>query len=74
MRIIMANCCRSDSGTEREPPLGVLGFVIGEASRLTLPRFRLLGVLLSTWQQTVIISPNHKNRTKKSQDIELCIV
>jgi hypothetical protein len=47
MRIIMASCCRSESGTERDPPPGVLGLVIGDASRLRLPRLRLLGVFLS---------------------------
>lgn len=45
--IIMASCCRSDSGTARDPPPAFFELVRGDDSQLRLPRFRLFGVLLS---------------------------
>ena len=51
IRMIIANCCLSDKGTERDPAPGVLDMfwcpMIGDPSKLMLPRLRLLGVLRS---------------------------
>lgn len=60
MRLIIASCCRSESGTAREPPPGVLGLVRGDDSQLKLPRLRLFGVFLS---ENVMEFFKHKHTT-----------